>query len=400
MWTPTLGRFGVFMNINEMNNFFINMKSLSSKINDQRIKTPGTMNVAEIMNRHHLENQHSNIIAFLVNPSEIHNHPEYGFLFLNMLKEKGLRIEGNKVYKVFRENSTDELRRMDIFIETDSDFIIIENKINAGDQENQIKDYVEYVKKHYEVSNNVFVCYLTKFGVEPTEKSITKEQLNILKKNNQFVSLSYSNDVLNWLSQLKVKENEEVLKSGIIQYIDVVKAISNQREVTFNMNQEIAKELFYEYGKLSRDELKNKLHAIYSFQNNIHLTLFINFFRDIFNEGKGKIQLLCTNRTDYQNVNEWEQDVLKEQKRFGVRYYFENGDMVDFFIRNMNDKKFVVAGNNKDWVHSETYPIEEEGYDYAGEFNSWIFNAICDISGWEKDTKLSTYIVKNWFGIQ
>ena len=146
--------------------------------------------------------------------------------------------------------------------------------------------------------------------------------------------------------------------------------------------------------------MKKKLHAIYSFQNNIHLTLFINFFRDIFNEGKGKIQLLCTNRTDYQNVNEWEQDVLKEQQRFGVRYYFENGDMVDFFIRNMNDKKFVVAGNNKDWVHYETCPIEEEGYDYAGEFNSWIFNAICDISGWEKDTKLSTHIVKNWFEIK
>jgi UDP-N-acetylmuramyl pentapeptide synthase len=103
---------------------------------------------------------------------------------------------------------------MDIFIETESDFIIIENKINAGDQENQIKDYVEYVKTHYEVSNNVFVCYLTKFGVEPTEKSITKEQLNILRKNNQFVSLSYSEDVLNWLSKLTVKENEEVLKSG------------------------------------------------------------------------------------------------------------------------------------------------------------------------------------------
>ena len=110
------------MNINEMNNFFINMKSLSSKINELKIKTPGTMNVAEIMNRHHLENQHSNIIAFLVNPSEIHNHPEYGALFLNILKEKGLGIDGKEINKVFRENSTDELRRMDIFIETDSDF--------------------------------------------------------------------------------------------------------------------------------------------------------------------------------------------------------------------------------------------------------------------------------------
>ena len=51
-----LGRDGVFMNINEMNNFFVNMKNLSSKMNELKTKTPGTMNVAEIMNRHHQHN--------------------------------------------------------------------------------------------------------------------------------------------------------------------------------------------------------------------------------------------------------------------------------------------------------------------------------------------------------
>ena len=44
------------MNINEMNNFFVNMKNLSSKMNELKIKTPGTMNVAEIMNRPHQHN--------------------------------------------------------------------------------------------------------------------------------------------------------------------------------------------------------------------------------------------------------------------------------------------------------------------------------------------------------
>ena len=39
------------MNINEINNCFVNMKNLSSKMNELKIKTPGTMNVAEIMNR-------------------------------------------------------------------------------------------------------------------------------------------------------------------------------------------------------------------------------------------------------------------------------------------------------------------------------------------------------------
>ncbi len=387
------------MNINEMNNFFINMKNLSSKINDQRIKTPGTMNVAEIMNRHHLENQHSNIIAFLVNPTEIHNHPEYGSLFLNILKEKGLGIEGNEVYKVFRENSTDELRRMDIFIETDSDFIIIENKINAGDQENQIKDYVEYVKKHYEVSNNVFVCYLTKFGIEPTEKSITKEQLNILRKNNQFVSLSYSEDVLSWLSKLTVKENEEVLKSGLIQYNDVVKAISNKREKSFNMNSEITKQLFAEYGKLDRNSLKEKLHAIYDFQNNINLVLYINLFEDIFKEGKGKISLIHSEKVDYKNPAEWETNVLENPIKLGVRYNSDN-HIIDFFVRDLVSNRFIIASNTDDITSDYGNKINEEGYKQARELNSWFLKAILDTNNWEKDNKLSTHVVQNWFGVK
>lgn len=399
MWTPALGRDGVFMNINEMNNFFVNMKNLSSKMNELKIKTPGTMNVAEIMNRHHLENQHSNIIAFLVNPSEIHNHPEYGSLFLNMLKEKGLGIEGKEIYKVFRENSTDELRRMDIFIETDSDFIIIENKINAGDQENQIKDYVEYVKKHYEVSNNVFVCYLTKFGVEPSEKSITKEQLNILRKNNQFVSLSYSDDVLNWLNELKVKENEDVLKSGIIQYIDVVKEISNKREKGFNMNYEIAKELFGEYGKLDRNSLKEKLHAIYDFQNNINLVLYINLFEDIFKEGKGKISLINSEKTDYKNPTEWAKDVLENPIKLGIRYSSDK-HIIDFFVRDLVSNKFVIASNTDDITSDYGNTIDEEGYKQARELNSWFLKAILDTNNWEKDNKLSTHVVRNWFEIK
>ena len=359
------------------------------------------MNVAEIMNRHHLENQHSNIIAFLVNPSEIHNHPEYGSLFLNMLKEKGLGIEGKEIYKVFRENSTDELRRMDIFIETDSDFIIIENKINAGDQENQIKDYVEYVKKHYEVSNNVFVCYLTKFGVEPSEKSITKEQLDILRENNQFVSLSYSDDVLNWLNELKVKENEDVLKSGIIQYIDVVKEISNKREKGFNMNYEIAKELFGEYGKLDRNSLKEKLHAIYDFQNNINLVLYINLFEDIFREGKDKISLICSEKCNYKTIEEWEKDVLENPRKIGIRFNSDNR-IIDFFVSDLNSNKFIIASNTDEIDSDYGNKIDEEGYKQARELASWFIKAIFDTNYWEDgvETKLSTHIVKNWFGIE
>ena len=76
------------MDIREINTVFEVMSSISSKVMNKKHDTPGTMNIAEIMNRHHLENQHSNIISFLINPEEIHNHPEYGTKFLQLLKKR------------------------------------------------------------------------------------------------------------------------------------------------------------------------------------------------------------------------------------------------------------------------------------------------------------------------
>ena len=390
------------MDINEIKSFFAYMENLSLNVNKLKTRTPGTMNVAEIMNRHHLENQHSNIIAFLMNPSEIHNHPEYGTLFLRMLKEeKKLGIEGEIIKKVIREKSTDELRRMYIYIETDTDFIIIENKINAGDQENQITDYIEYVKRRYEVSNKVFVVYLTKFGVDPSEKSISKRQLTNLKQKQEFVSLSYSEDMLKWLSRLAVKENEEVLKSGIIQYTDVVKAISNKREVSFNMNSEIRKRLFAEYGGKDRNSLKEKLHAIYNFQNNINLVLYINLFEDIFKEGKGKISLMCSEKVDYTELDEWENDVLENPQKIGIRFSSDNR-IIDFFVCDLDSIKFVIASNTDTLDPSYGDEVKEEGYEYARELGSWFNSAIYDKNLWEQKNKknLSTHIVENWFGIK
>ena len=143
------------------------MKTIITDVEDKRRKNPGTMNIAEIMNRHDLENQHSNIIAFLINPNEKHHHPDYGTKFLSLLKEKGLGIQGETIKSVMREDSTDELRRMDLFIRTEKDCVIVENKIWADDQVQQIKDYIEFVKNKFDSAENIFVVYLTPFEKSP-----------------------------------------------------------------------------------------------------------------------------------------------------------------------------------------------------------------------------------------
>jgi hypothetical protein len=385
------------------------MTVINQKVEDNRLKTPGTMNIAEIMNRHHLENQHSNVLSFLIDPKEKHNHKEYGELFLALLKERGLKLQGNRILSVTREDSTDEARRMDLFIETDSDSIILENKVCAGDQDFQIEDYLTYVENLTETSENVFVVYLTISGKDPSEKSISTEKLQELKDQKRFINLSYSKDILNWLLELKTKNEEDILRAGIIQYIDVVKAISNQRKEVFNMDQAIAKELVNEYRELTREKLKEKMIALYSFQNNINIVLFINFFKDVFQEANGKLILFCKNKDTYDSIEEWENDVITNQEYFGVRYT-ENNSTIDLFMSDLISNRFVFACKGDKKISSIGSQITFNGYPFASEpANSWFLNAILampdnkknDNLDWERrnKSKLSSHVVKNWFNI-
>ena len=50
--------------------------------------------------------------------------------------------------------------------------IIIENKINAGDQENQLLDYYN---DRYNGEKEIFLVYLTRWKYEASEYSISKE---------------------------------------------------------------------------------------------------------------------------------------------------------------------------------------------------------------------------------
>lgn len=388
------------MDLTIINDLCKSIAEINQRVEKNRLKTPGTMNIAEIMNRHHLENQHSNILSFLIDPQEKHNHKEYGESFLEILKKKGLKLHDGSVVSVEREDSTDDLRRIDLLIKTDSDFIILENKIYAGDQPNQIKDYLSSFENFIGSKENIFIVHLTPFGKEPSEKSISKERLHELKETYRYVSLSYSKDILDWLSTLKTKNEEDVLKAGITQYIDVVKAVSNQRKETFDMNQKISKELLKEYGNLTREQLREKLIAVQEFQNNINLVLFINFFEDAYKEAKGKLVLFCNNKFDYKSIDEWKNDVVKFQERFGVRCY-ENNLTQDLFVQDLMSNKFVFACKEED-VYDIGRPIEIEGYALANEPGSWFVNAIFAIDNWEIrcKNKLSTHVIKNWFNIK
>lgn len=97
--------------------------------------------------------------------------------------------------------------------------IIIENKIYAGDQKNQLLRYDKYGKSNFPEGFNLL--YLTLNGIEPSESSLgSNTKIN-------FRIISYKYDVLTWLeSSRKEAVQYPLLRETITQYIYLIKFLT------------------------------------------------------------------------------------------------------------------------------------------------------------------------------
>ena len=166
---------------------------------------------------------HSAMIAELLNPNGMHGLSN-SFLqaFLerfglpsNYVKEaKGKITERN----IGRKTKT-EGGRIDIIIEDGNHAVIIENKIYAEDQENQLLRYNNYGKKKF--PNGFELVYLTLDGVEPDKKSLDNKEILFKQK-------SYKKDIVEWLDEcVELAKEKPLVKAVIIQYKDLIKKITN-----------------------------------------------------------------------------------------------------------------------------------------------------------------------------
>ena len=142
----------------------------------------------------------SRIIASLLNPLETHGQ---GNLFLNSLIElllaegktqtvfpsNYLILEGTRV-SVWTEFAIDSGRRIDIVIEVSAEdgtlCLAIENKPYAEDQENQVKDYLDFLDHKYE--GRFLLIYLSGYGEPPTKYSVDSKYL----KHNYFAKQRFA----------------------------------------------------------------------------------------------------------------------------------------------------------------------------------------------------------------
>jgi hypothetical protein len=185
---------------------------------------------------------HSNFIFSMINPNGLHYcDNEFLKLFLkiiNLAEERYIDLKSVTVHK--------ERGGIDLLITDNKKFIIIENKLNAKDQDYQITRYIEYIVKEYnlvsdisptpDLSEIITIVYLSKNRAQPSKdsNSIIGFKINSIAKNE--LILEWENNPVNLCSiktreelDLKLKDNTKFTYRHMDYYNHINKWITDSR---------------------------------------------------------------------------------------------------------------------------------------------------------------------------
>ena len=191
-------------------------------------------NVFSICGVNHYENTHSSILVELLRNDSSHSFGnKFIEAFFDTLKRENI-LEDNFYFsmtnvRIIREYST-PFGRIDILIKNDNQCIIIENKIHAGDQFEQLKRYDSFARKEF--GDKYQLLYLTLWGDEASEYS---------GKGVNYKQISYYQTIVNWLERcVEISARNSIIRETLIQYINHIKLLTNNNSNS-KMDEEIIK---------------------------------------------------------------------------------------------------------------------------------------------------------------
>lgn len=193
---------------------------------EQLKKTGNLFNIFSALNIQRKENFHSCFIASLLDPYGEHG---MGKLFLESfvkrygdmvnLDYKSVTVEREYYISKITKNK-ERGGRIDILIkDAKKHAIIIENKIDAIDRPRQLIRYDNFGKDN-KLEYNIIYLSLDLHEASPNSRG----------KNDKvdYILYSYKDDIIPWLEEClyQIPSNSK-LKNVILQYIDIIKIISN-----------------------------------------------------------------------------------------------------------------------------------------------------------------------------
>lgn len=204
--------------------FLNQVKQLIESFEKQRELSGENFNIFSIMSMESDEIfTHSAIIAELLNPKGSHSLGTKPLeLFYKIVLDEEKSSEDLKKFACLKEEhvgfiSEDKTEggRLDIVVkDAYENGFVIENKIYAGEQINQLQRY----KNRYK---NAKILYLTLEGVDSKQlKSVD---------GIKYYPISYEKDIINWITECsKLAYDKPILRETLKQYLYLIKKLTNQ----------------------------------------------------------------------------------------------------------------------------------------------------------------------------
>lgn len=178
---------------------------------------------------------HTPFLAELLNPQGTHSQGDLFYKeFIRTVLPNQKKFEDiNTKYLYVKDEEGIKNGFIDIYIhhknKANPFIIIIENKILAGDQENQLRRYYEFLKERPGInSDNMRILYLLPIEGLPSELSIERKLREELEQKGVFITISYQNEIINWLNHCIELVKAPKVHSSLTQYLLTLESICNE----------------------------------------------------------------------------------------------------------------------------------------------------------------------------
>lgn len=302
-----------------------------------------TFNIFSVLNMERREVEtHSALIYDLIYPKGSHSQ---GNKYLELFVDKVLGFEefDFRDIDVKREDPTNEGRRIDFTIENEKYFIAIEMKIDAGDQDKQLFDYVTHANKQKKEAK---LFYLTLDGKEASEKSTKGEILD-------YKRLSFALEIVDWIEAcIEKSASLPIIRESLIQYANIIRKITGQttQEVTMQVvdminNPKIAQ---------AATEMAKNIGYVWALKEaEFWHTLWKKFDgRDTFWINDDHNDMFLNNDSQLLRIEEIANKIAKARASkdadIGFQFFNEDADLrLEIYQFNSEGMRYWLFGNNK-----------------------------------------------------
>ena len=352
-----------------MENYKIFLENLSLISRKYKIinSTKETFNIFSILRNEYDEvNLHSKFIT------ELLKDKNYGRKFIELLLPIiGVEKINYKRVNIFSEYSVKDNGRIDIilkfFLEDNKKVIVIENKIYADDQYQQLKRYYDSMLMEGYKSEEIELLYLTLAGAEPSEDSI-KGLPAAVRENMRIIS--YKDDIITWIEDcIKEVAQVPIIRETLVQYESLLKKITGKGERI--MTEEMKNMI------LSNKDYLDMVYKLTDVLVKIKQDLQLKFWEKLEEKLNNSLNLQLEKRLEYPNHHYSENLIEKfytnsrNNRFYGLMYFIKDlenrgklylrievSDNLYFGFRIINNEGNSTTNKKDDYLEKELLDLK------------------------------------------